>query len=266
MSRVRSADGTTIDYDLYGNGPTVILVGGATQYRAIDPRTTRIAEQLAAAGFSTVDYDRRGRGRSGDTPPWSLDREVEDLSALIHAAGAPAALYASSAGAAVALAAGTSGVPVSALALYEPPYVAGSDGRVRIATLQRMLDDDRGGEAAHYFVTAVIGLPAEAADQLAQQEEWPGLVAVAPTLSYDLQASNDIETDPDWRARWLGVTIPTVVYSGDRTFPWLPAAADAVAAAIPRARRQVLAGQDHGPAPEAIVPALVRFLHSTGHG
>ena len=79
MSTVISADGTTIDYDAYGNGPTVIFIGGATQHRAIDQRTTEIAKQLAAEGFTAVDYDRRGRDRSGDTPPWSLDREVEDV-------------------------------------------------------------------------------------------------------------------------------------------------------------------------------------------
>src|SRR5829696_6110259 len=105
MSSVTSADGTTIDYDAYGNRPTVIFIGGASQHRAIDQRTTEIAKQLAAEGFTAVDYDRRGRDRSGDTPPWSLDREVEDVAALIEATGAPAALYTSSSGAAIALAA-----------------------------------------------------------------------------------------------------------------------------------------------------------------
>jgi pimeloyl-ACP methyl ester carboxylesterase len=262
MSTVTSADGTTIDYDAYGSGPAVILIGGASQYRAIDPRTTEIAKDLAGEGFTAVDYDRRGRGCSRDTPPWSLDREVEDLAALIDATGAPAALYTSSSGAGIALAAVTSGLAVSALALYEPPYFAGSDGREHIATLQRMLDDGQREEVTRYNLTAIIGLPDEAVDQMAAAPWWPGFVAVAPTLVYDHQASHDIETDSDWRARWAGVTVPTVVYSGDRTFPGLPEAADAVAAALPNAQRRVLAGQDHGPAPEAIVPELVRFLRS----
>src|SRR5215217_3016423 len=107
MSAVNSADGTTIDYDAYGNGPTIILIGGASQHRAIDQRTSEIAKQLAAEGFTAVDYDRRGRDRSSDTPPWSLDREVEDVAALIEATRAPVALYASSSGAAIALAAVT---------------------------------------------------------------------------------------------------------------------------------------------------------------
>jgi pimeloyl-ACP methyl ester carboxylesterase len=262
MSTVTSADGTTIDYDAYGFGPAVILVGGATQHRAIDRRTTEIAKRLGGEGFTAVDYDRRGRGHSGDTPPWSLDREVEDLAALVEATGAPAAVYTSSSGAAIALAAITSGVEVSALALYEPPYFAGSDGREHIATLQRMLDEGRRDEATRYNLTAIIGLPGEAVDQIAAAPWWPGLVAVAPTLVYDHQASHDIETDPDWRARWARVTVPTIVYSGDRTFPGLPEAADAVAAALSNAQRRVLAGQDHGPAPEVIVPELVKFLRS----
>jgi pimeloyl-ACP methyl ester carboxylesterase len=117
-------------------------------------------------------------------------------------------------------------------------------------------------EATRYNMTAIIGLPAEAVDEMAQAPWWPGLVAIAPTLIYDHKASHDIETDPDWRSRWATVTVPTVVYSGDQTFPGLPEAADAVAAALPNAQRRVLSGQDHGPTPEAIVPELVRFLRS----
>ncbi len=232
MSTVTSADGTIIDYDAYGNGPTVIFIGGASQHRAIDQRTTEIAKQLAAEGFTAVDYDRRGRDRSGDTPPWSLGREVEDVAALIEAAGAPAALYTSSSGAGIALAAVTAGLDVSALALYEPPYFAGSDGTEHIATLERMLNAGQLDEATRYNMTAIIGLPAEAVEEMAQAPWWPGLVAVAPTLVYDHKASHDIETDPDWRSRWAAVTVPTVVYSGDQTFPGLPEAADAVAVPV----------------------------------
>ncbi len=222
MSTATSADGTIIDYDAYGEGPTVILIGGATQHRAIDQRTTEIAKQLAAESFTAVDYDRRGRDRSGDTPPWSLAREVEDIAALIEATGAPAALYTSSSGATIALAAVTEGLDVSALALYEPPYFAGSDRTEQITTLERMLNAGQLEEATRYNLTALIGLPATAVEEIAQAPWWPGLVAVAPTLVYDHKASHDIETDPDWRTRWAAVTVPTVVYSGDQTFPECP--------------------------------------------
>src|SRR5215217_3482535 len=105
MTTVTSADGTVIDYDRYGEGSTLVFIGGVTQYRALDESTTETAKRLGAAGFTTVVYDRRGRGGSGDNAPWSLDREVDDLTTLITATGGPATLYSSSSGATVALAA-----------------------------------------------------------------------------------------------------------------------------------------------------------------
>jgi pimeloyl-ACP methyl ester carboxylesterase len=260
MSTVTSADGTAIDFDAYGTGPTVILIGGASQHRAIDPRTTQIAKNLAAEGFRAVDYDRRGRGRSRDTLPWSLDREVEDVAALIDTVGGPAACYTSSSGAGIALAAVGARIDVTALALYEPPYFAGSDSSMHIARLREMLEAGRLDEATRYNMTAIIGLPAEMVDEMGQATWWPGLVAVAPTLVYDHAATHDIETDPDWRQRWAAVTVPTLVLSGDQTFPGLPEAADAVAGALPNAQRRVLSGQDHGPSPEAVVPELIAFF------
>jgi pimeloyl-ACP methyl ester carboxylesterase len=102
-------------YDRYGEGPAVIFIGGVASYRAIDAASTQTARRLAAEGFTTVDYDRRGRGRSGDTQPWALDREVEDVPALITAAGGAAALCTSSSGADIALAAASAGAGVTAL-------------------------------------------------------------------------------------------------------------------------------------------------------
>lgn len=218
---------------------------------------------LGAEGFTVVDYDRRGRDRSGDTPPWALDREVEDVAALIEAVGAPAALYASSSGAGVALAAVTAGLDVSALALYEPPYFAGSDRSGHLAALERMLKAGQLDEAMRYNITAIIGIPSDAVDQMAQTPWWAGMVAVAPTLVYDLKASQDIETDPDWGTRWASVTVSTIVFSGDRTWPGLPEAADSVAAGLPNVKRRVLPGQGHGPVPQAIVAELVEFMSPT---
>lgn len=265
MSTVMSADGTMIDYEAYGDGPTVILIAGAGQHRAIDPRTTVIAQQLGANGFRAVDYDRRGRDRSGDTQPWSLHREVEDVEALLTATGGPAALYTSSSGAAIALAAVRAGLDVCALALYEPPYIAGSDSLPHIDRLNELVRVGQLERALRYNMTDVIGLPEEAVDAMAAEPWWPGMVSVAPTLVYDHAASHEIENDPDWTARWASVTVPTVVYSGDQTFPGLPEAAAAVAAALPNARRRVLAGQGHAPAAEVIVAELVHFLRAAAH-
>jgi pimeloyl-ACP methyl ester carboxylesterase len=260
VSSVISNDGTVIDYERYGEGPTVVLVGGATQYRGVDERTTRVARLLGERGYGAVDYDRRGRGKSGDTAPWALEREVEDLAAIVGAVGGPAVLYSSSSGATVALAAAAGGLDVVGLALYEPPFFAGVDHKDKLDRLRELLAAGDNDGALRYNMTSVIGVPAAVVDGMAGSPGWPGLVAVAPTLPYDLDAVEAVNQDPDWVARWRGVTVPAVVYSGDRTFPGMPEAADAVAAALPNARRQVLPGQDHGPAPEAIVPVLVDFL------
>jgi pimeloyl-ACP methyl ester carboxylesterase len=262
MSTVTSADGTVIDYDRYGGGPAVIFIGGAATYRAIDAATTETAQRLAAEGFTGVDYDRRGRGRSGDTQPWALAREVEDVAALITAVGGAAALCTNSSGADIALAAAGADVGVTALALYEPPFFAGHSFTTHLAALGSLLADGRNDEAMRYNLTSVIGLPAEMVDGMAQAPWWAAMVAAAPTLVYDHAATNEINLDPDWRARWATVTVPTIVCSGDQTFPGLPEAADAVAAALPNASRRTLSGQGHRPAPEAIVPVLVEFLRS----
>jgi pimeloyl-ACP methyl ester carboxylesterase len=262
MSTVTSPDGTVIDYDRYGDGPAVIFIGGAATYRAINAATIQTAGRLAAEGFTCVDYDRRGRGRSGDTQPWALDREVEDLAALITAAGGAAALYSNSSGADIALAGASASVGVTALALYEPPFFAGHSFTAHLAALRSLLADGNNDEAMRYNLTAVIGLPAEAVDQMARAPWWAAMVAAAPTLVYDHAATHEINLDPDWRGRWATVTVPTIVCSGDQSFPGLAEAADAVAAALPNASRRILPGQGHRPAPEAIVPVLVEFLTS----
>ena len=260
LSTVTSPDGTVIDYDGYGDGPAVIFIGGATAYRAINEDITQTARGLAVEGFTTVDYDRRGRGRSGDTKPWALDREVEDVAALIKAVGGAASLCSYSSGADVALAAAGDGVGVTALSLYEPPFFAGSSFTAHLAVLRALLGEGKSDEAMRYNLTSVIGLPADVADGMARAPWWAAMVSVAPTLVYDHTATHEINLDPDWGRRWAGVTVPTIVCSGDQTFPGMPEAADAVAAALPNATRRILPGQGHRPAAQAMVPVLVEFL------
>jgi pimeloyl-ACP methyl ester carboxylesterase len=128
--------------------------------------------------------------------------------------------------------------------------------------LGSLLADGKTDEAMRYNLTSVVGLPAEVVDGMAQAPWWAAMVAAAPTLVYDHAATHEINLDPDWRARWAKVTVPTIVFSGDQSFPGLPKVADAVAAALPNASRRILPGQGHRPAPEAIVPVLVEFLRS----
>jgi pimeloyl-ACP methyl ester carboxylesterase len=189
-------------------------------------------------------------------------REVEDVAALISAVGGAAALCTNSSGAGIALAAAGAGVGVTALVLYEPPFFAGLGFTEHLTVLGSLLADGKTDEAMRYNLTSVVGLPAEVVDGMAQAPWWAAMVAAAPTLVYDHAATHEINLDPDWRGRWAKVTVPTIVCSGDQTFPGLPEAADAVAAALPNASRRILSGQGHRPAPEAIVPVLVEFLRS----
>jgi pimeloyl-ACP methyl ester carboxylesterase len=260
VSTVTSRDGTVIDFDRYGEGPAVIFIAGTTQYRTTDPVTSQTARLLGEAGFTAVVYDRRGRGRSGDTQPWSPVREIEDLAALIAMAGGEATVYSSSSGATIALAAAQADVGVRALALYEPPFFQGGDHVEQLTVLRPLLAQGKLDEAMRYNLTAVIGLPPQAVAGMAQMPMWPDMVAVAPTVVYDLTNLDEVNLVEDWRQHWSNVTVPVVVYSGDQTFPGMPEAADAVAATLPSARREILPGQGHGPSSEAIVPVLLTFL------
>lgn len=260
MSTVISADGTSIDYERYGAGPAVIFIGGATQYRGNDPVTTTTTQELAAEGFTTIDYDRRGRGRSGDTAPYAPAREVEDIAALIEAVGGSATLYTSSSGAAIGLAAAQAGIGVTALALYEPPFFAGADHSAHIEHLNALLAEGKNSDAVRYFMISAVGAPAEIVDGMAKDPGWATFVAVAPTVVYDLTQLNAVNTDQDWKARWADVAVPTIVFSGDATMPGLPEAADAAAAALPNATRRVLPSEGHSPRTEGIIPPLLDFL------
>ena len=262
MSTVTSADGTSIDYDRYGAGPAVIFIGGATQFRGIDQVTTKTAQELAAEGFTTIDYDRRGRGRSTDTAPYALAREVEDLAALIEVVGGSATLYTSSSGATIALAAAQAGLGVARLALYEPPFFAGADNSAHVEAMRALLAEGKYDEIVRYNMTKVIGVPEEMVNGMSQDPSWAKFVSVAPTIIYDVANSNDVNVDPDWKSRWDKVTVPTVVFSGDQTFPGMPQAADATAAALSNATRRVLTGEGHGPSTEGILPPLLEFLRS----
>jgi pimeloyl-ACP methyl ester carboxylesterase len=262
MSTVTSADGTVIDYDRYGSGPAVIFIEGAGGYRALNEGMAEAARSLAAEGFTAIYFDRRGRGESGDTAPWAPEREVEDVAALIEAAGSPATLYTSSSGATIALAAAGAGIGVAGLALYEPPLFRGVDLAEHIEAVRSLISAGKNEEAMRYHLTSVIRLPAEAVDEMAQTPWWGGMVSVAPTLLYDHTLVSEINMGPDWSARWAGITVRAIVLSGDRSFPGMREAADAVAAAVPNGTRRILPGQSHMPAPEALVPVLLEFLRS----
>jgi pimeloyl-ACP methyl ester carboxylesterase len=257
---VTSADGTAIALERAGEGPPVILVGGAFNDRTA---VAGLAEVLSA-GFTAVTYDRRGRGASGDSDSYAAEREIEDLATVISYAGGPAGVFGHSSGAVLALEAAACGVEVAKVAAYEPTWVIegarprpGDDlaGRVRA-----LLDKgDRDGAVALFQAEAVC-LPAEIIDGMRGSPMWGWFTGLAHTLPYDV-----ILCGPGMRLpadRLAGITVPVLAIGGGASPPWLPAAARAVADAVPGGRYATLDGQDHGvlQQPDALRPLLTSYF------
>jgi pimeloyl-ACP methyl ester carboxylesterase len=216
-----------------------------------------------APHFRVVSYDRRARGESGDTPPYAVEREIEDIATLIGAEGGAAYLYGISSGAALALAATAAGLHVRKLALYEPPFMVGAHARVppadRQAVLERMVAEDRRGDAVAYYMCDIIGMPRPITWVMRLLPMWKKLKSIAASLPYDCRIMGDFDL-PQERARQVGV--PTLVMAGGKTWPVLRDAARALAETIPGARQQTLSGQTHNVAATAIGPVLRDFFKS----
>jgi pimeloyl-ACP methyl ester carboxylesterase len=258
---VRSRDGTTIAFDRSGDGPPLILVSGAMGHRL---HAVELASQLAAT-FTVFAYDRRGRGDSGDTQPYAVEREIEDLDAVIGAAGGSAFVYGHSSGAVLALRAAAAGLNIPKLALHEPPFIV-DDSRPLVPDdflghLEALIAAGMPGDAVAYFMTDSVGMPAEAVPALRQNPSWARMEAVARTLVYDTRIMADTTRgDPAPLKQWASVTTPTLIIDGTATFPFMHPSADALAAVLPNAERATLGGQDHGPEPEVLVPVLVEYF------
>ncbi|MER6298617.1 alpha/beta fold hydrolase [Kitasatospora sp. NPDC001539] len=257
---VISADGTTIACTVTGSGPAVVLVDGAIGHRAFDPGVA-VSEQLSAH-HTVWAYDRRGRGGSGDTAPFAVEREIEDLAAVIAAAGGAARVFGISSGAALALRAAAAGVGISRLAVYEPPFSTEETQRERfvgyVTELEAALAEGRRGDAVAAFMT-FVGMPGEMVEGMRSAPVWPVFEAVAPTLAYDaaaLGARTGATVPVDLLAT---ITVPTLVLDGGASPELLRAPARAVAAAVPGAEYRTLADQTHEVAAEVLVPELLKF-------
>jgi pimeloyl-ACP methyl ester carboxylesterase len=261
MERVASRDGTLIAYDRIGEGPAVILVTGALSDRS---GAVTLAPRLAGR-FTVVAYDRRGRGDSGDTPPYAVDREIEDLEAVIGQAGGSACVFGHSSGAALALEAAVRGLPITKLALYEPPYIV-DDSRAPlpdeyVPTLQALVAEGRRGDAVEYFWRVGLLMPPEASAHMRNSPMWPAIEARAASLPYDAEVMGDHMAGNALPARWAAqVAIPTLVIDGGMSPAQLRNAAAAVASLLPNARRVTLQDQGHGAPPEVLAPVLASFF------
>jgi pimeloyl-ACP methyl ester carboxylesterase len=264
MNRVTSKDGTSIAYDPQGRGPGVILVGGAFVDRS---ENTPLAEELADR-FTVYNYDRRGRGESGNTLPYAVEREIEDIEALIAEAGGTAHLYGISSGGALALEAAATGIAIDKLAVYEVPYNMADDSPQRqreyADQLEAFLAEDRRGDAAELFMR-VAGASEEMIAGAKDSPMWPGLEAIAHTLAYDAACMGNGQPPT---ARLASITQPTLVATGEGSpdsfvgggGDFFGKAADAIAASIPHAIRQTIEGQTHQVDPKALAPVLERFF------
>jgi pimeloyl-ACP methyl ester carboxylesterase len=256
MDKVRSSDGTSIAFDRLGAGTPVVLVSGASTTRAIH---AQLAE-LLAGDFTVLNYDRRGRGDSGDTPPYTIEREVEDLHAVITEAGRAAAVFGNSSGAVLALHAAAAGLPITKLALWEPPFMTDPDAPRRqqayVAQLTELLDAGRRGDAMALFMKTV-GLPEAMIAGMRHAPMWPGMEAVAHTLAYDASIMGDSMVPTGLVA---SVKAPTLVLDGSDTGAWAANSAQALTAALPNPRRRTLKGQAHNVAWDVLAPVLREFF------
>ncbi len=259
MSKVISKDSTPIAYDQTGSGPAVILVDGALGYRGFGPSGP--LSTLLAPHFTVIGYDRRGRGDSGNTLPYALAREIEDIDALIDTAGGSAFLFGTSSGGCLALeAASALGGKVNRLAIWEAPYNSEPGAAQAWEEYRRQLEEylvaDRRGDAVALFMQ-FVGTPSGMIDGMRQSPMWPTLEAVAPTLPYDAAAMGDDRSVPVERA--AVVTAPTLVLNGTM-LPFMLETANALAKAIPHAQQRTLEGQSHDVDIKVLAPVLIEFF------
>ena len=266
MSTVTSADATTIAFTRAGQGPALILVDGALCSRSFGPMP-KLAAQLTPH-FTVYTYDRRGRGASGDTPPYTPDREVDDLEALAGEAsdrhGGPVFLHGTSSGAALALEAVKRIPAITKLAVYEPPFIVdGSRSPIPdsyLAELKGLVASGRRGEAVKMFMR-FVGTPAIFTAVMPLTPVWSRLKAVAPTLPYDVTLVHHHQRGtPFTPGEWDGVKAPALVAAGGKSPAWITNATRSLADALPDAAYRTVPGQNHMVKAQAIAPVLVKFF------
>lgn len=258
---VRSKDGTAIAFDRIGRGTPMILVDAALCYRQMG-QSAQLAE-LLAPHFTVITYDRRGRGDSGDTAPHAVEREVEDIAALLDEAGGAAYLWGMSSGAVLALEAASRLSGIKKLALYEPPFIVDDsrstteDHWVRIG---EAIAADRRGAAVKHFLQ-MVGVPSLLIALMQLSPVWPKLKGIAHTLPYDGAIVQDNQRGRPLPAeRWASVTVPTLVMDGGKSPQWMRHGTRALALVLPNAEYRTLDGQTHMLKPKAHAPTLVDFF------
>jgi len=260
MAQVISKDGTKIVYDKVGRGTPVVLVEGATATRS----SFEELANLLAPSFTVYSHDRRGRGDSSDTLPYSVEKEIEDIEVLVDGAGGTACVYGISSGGALALeAASKLGKKVKKLAIYEVPYDESETGQAKWkeynTTLQESLQAGKNGDAITAFMK-LVDVPDEMLTGMKQSPFWPELEKVAPTLAYDAACLGDRKIPVEMAKR---LTVPTLVMDGGgslQMYPNMRASAEKLAKLIPNVEWQTLEGQTHDVDSKVLAPVLEMFF------
>lgn len=256
---VVSADGTRIAYERSGDGPPVVVIGGGLNDKAIFATLS----ELLSANFTVLNYDRRGRGDSDDGDPeqYTPDLEIEDLAAVVDAAGEPCFVFANCTGGMIAVPAAARGVPMVKLAVYEPPYAAPPVPDDFMSRLKKLIAEDRRAEAVVLFQRESVGFPEETIARFKQHPVWPTFEALAPTLVYDciLGLEQGATVPVDLLPR---ISVPTLVMDGGASPPWVHRACEALAGGIPDARHLRIEGEGHLFNQHSGAPLLTEFFLS----
>jgi pimeloyl-ACP methyl ester carboxylesterase len=262
-NRVLSADGTEIAFDRIGAGPTLVLIDAALGYRGFGPMGPLAAQM--ASDFTVVTYDRRGRGASTDIQPYSVDREIDDLHALIEASGESAFVHGYSSGAVLALLAAGRRLPIAGLSLLEPPIELDGENAAAPdpleAEITKLVAAGRRGDAVEHFNRS-IGVPEEYMTGMRDAPWWPAAEEMAHTLVYDLVISRPLPS-----SRLADIDAPTLVIDSEQSDERLHGWAVGIANALPNGTLRTLPGEWHGIAPEVLTPALIEFFagaHDSG--
>jgi pimeloyl-ACP methyl ester carboxylesterase len=267
MKTVTSKDDTTIAFDQSGAGPVVILVDSALADRSAGVKLAK----LLARKFTVINYDRRGRGDSGDTPPYAVEREVEDIEALIDQAGGSAFVFGSSSGAALALeSANKLSSKIKKQALYEPPFIVDDsrppmrDDMAQLIT--ELVAKDRRSDAVKLFFSEGMGIPAFFVTLMRFMPGWAKSTAMAHTLPYDFMILKGTQTGkPLPSDRWTSVAAPTLVLTGGKSEAFFHKGAQALVKVLPNAQHRILKDQHHGSAvmsPQVIASEITEFFGS----
>jgi pimeloyl-ACP methyl ester carboxylesterase len=256
METVTSKDGTTIAFDRLGQGPPVVLVSGGS----VDRMSLAGLAQELASDLTVLNHDRRGRGPSGDTPPYAIEREIEDIGAVVAAAGGEAAIFGSSSGAVLAMLAAAAGVPITKAALWEPPFIP--EGMPtppddQVERYERFVAEGRRGDAVEFFMSKVVGMPPEFVAGARSQPWWAATEALAHTLAYDARIMGDYRIPTD---RVSQVRVPALVVAGGADMPFMRETAQALADALPHGEARFLDGQGHDVDPTVLAPLLKDFF------